>query len=76
MTMLRINNIFSEYNLNVKITEQINFQFQEEVVRILVDNGGSVNVQSQNGFTPLYMAAQVLICFIFCSQISWNQVLI
>ncbi len=33
--------------------------FQEEVVRILVDNGGSVNVQSQNGFTPLYMAAQV-----------------
>ena len=31
---------------------------QEEVVKILVQNGGSVNVQSQNGFTPLYMAAQ------------------
>ena len=24
----------------------------------MVDNGASVNVQSQNGFTPLYMAAQ------------------
>jgi len=31
---------------------------QEEVVKILVLNGASVNVQSQNGFTPLYMAAQ------------------
>ena len=31
---------------------------QEEVVRLLVDQGASVNVQSQNGFTPLYMAAQ------------------
>ena len=31
---------------------------QEEVVKILIQNGGSVNVQSQNGFTPLYMAAQ------------------
>lgn len=31
---------------------------QEEVVRLLVDHGASVNVQSQNGFTPLYMAAQ------------------
>lgn len=31
---------------------------QEEVVRILVQNGASLNVQSQNGFTPLYMAAQ------------------
>ena len=34
------------------------FNFQEEVVRILIDSGSSVNVQSQNGFTPLYMAAQ------------------
>jgi len=42
---------------NLLIKTQI--LFQEEVVRILVDNGGSVNVQSQNGFTPLYMAAQV-----------------
>jgi ankyrin len=31
---------------------------QEEVVRLLVQNSGNVNVQSQNGFTPLYMAAQ------------------
>lgn len=31
---------------------------QEEVVRLLVQHGASLNVQSQNGFTPLYMAAQ------------------
>jgi ankyrin len=31
---------------------------QEEVVKLLVANGAAVNVQSQNGFTPLYMAAQ------------------
>ena len=31
---------------------------QEEVVKILVSHSASVNVQSQNGFTPLYMAAQ------------------
>ena len=31
---------------------------QEAVVKILVEHGGAVNVQSQNGFTPLYMAAQ------------------
>jgi ankyrin len=31
---------------------------QEEVIKILVLQGASVNVQSQNGFTPLYMAAQ------------------
>lgn len=28
------------------------------MVRLLVQNGASINVQSQNGFTPLYMAAQ------------------
>ena len=27
-------------------------------MKILIENGSSVNVQSQNGFTPLYMAAQ------------------
>ena len=32
--------------------------FQNEVVKILVEHGSSVNIQSQNGFTPLYMAAQ------------------
>ena len=32
--------------------------FQNEVVKILVEQGGAVNVQSQHGFTPLYMAAQ------------------
>lgn len=31
---------------------------QEEVVKILVQHAAAVNVQSQNGFTPLYMAAQ------------------
>ena len=31
---------------------------QEEVVKILVQNGADVNVQSASGFTPLYMAAQ------------------
>lgn len=28
------------------------------IVTILVENGANVNVQSLNGFTPLYMAAQ------------------
>lgn len=27
-------------------------------MKILIESGSSVNVQSQNGFTPLYMAAQ------------------
>lgn len=27
-------------------------------MKLLVEHGASVNVQSQNGFTPLYMAAQ------------------
>ena len=27
-------------------------------MRILIEHKASVNVQSQNGFTPLYMAAQ------------------
>jgi ankyrin len=31
---------------------------QLEVVKLLVQYGASVNIQSQNGFTPLYMAAQ------------------
>jgi hypothetical protein len=31
---------------------------QEEIVRLLVQHNASLNVQSQNGFTPLYMAAQ------------------
>lgn len=31
---------------------------QEDVVRLLISFRASVNVQSQNGFTPLYMAAQ------------------
>lgn len=31
---------------------------QEEVVRLLIQHGAAINVQSQNGFTPLYMAAQ------------------
>lgn len=31
---------------------------QAEVVSILIQYGAAVNIQSQNGFTPLYMAAQ------------------
>jgi ankyrin len=31
---------------------------QTDVVKLLVKQGASVNMQSQNGFTPLYMAAQ------------------
>ena len=31
---------------------------QVDIVRALLDNGASVNMQSHNGFTPLYMAAQ------------------
>ena len=30
----------------------------EEILKLLAQAGASVNVQSQNGFTPLYMAAQ------------------
>ena len=29
-----------------------------EVVKFLIENGARVNVQSELGFTPLYMAAQ------------------
>lgn len=31
---------------------------QKEVIKILVQHDADVNLQSQNGFTPLYMAAQ------------------
>lgn len=31
---------------------------QSEIVSILIQYGAAVNIQSQNGFTPLYMAAQ------------------
>ena len=31
---------------------------QDEIVNILIQYGAQVNIQSQNGFTPLYMAAQ------------------
>lgn len=31
---------------------------QLEVAKILLENKAEINVQSQNGFTPLYMAAQ------------------
>lgn len=29
-----------------------------DIVNILIQYGAAVNIQSQNGFTPLYMAAQ------------------
>jgi ankyrin len=31
---------------------------QKEVIQLLLQKQASVNVQSQSGFTPLYMAAQ------------------
>ena len=31
---------------------------KEEIVHCLVEHNAAVNVQSQEGFTPLYMAAQ------------------
>jgi ankyrin len=32
---------------------------QEEVVKLLVKNNANINCQSQNGFSPLYMAARM-----------------
>jgi len=32
-------------------------------VELLVSNGANVNVQSQNGFTPLYMVRIHFVCF-------------
>ena len=40
------------------LTKYLSLIFQEAVVKILVEHESAVNVQSQNGFTPLYMAAQ------------------
>ena len=40
------------------MTKYLSLLFQEAVVKILVEHESAVNVQSQNGFTPLYMAAQ------------------
>ena len=34
------------------------FQHAEHYARILIENGATVNAQSEHGFTPLYMAAQ------------------
>lgn len=31
---------------------------QKDIIHLLLQYNASVNVQSQNGFTPLYMAAQ------------------
>lgn len=42
-----------DYNYNY-----LNLAGQVEVVNILLQFGAAVNTQSQNGFTPLYMAAQ------------------
>jgi ankyrin len=32
---------------------------QEEVVKILIKHNANINCQSQNGFSPLYMAARM-----------------
>ena len=32
---------------------------QDEVVRLLIKYNANINCQSQNGFTPLYMAARM-----------------
>lgn len=58
-----INCVNWEIFFKIKLKNSTNFDYnstagQEEVVKILVLQGASVNVQSQNGFTPLYMAAQ------------------
>lgn len=46
-------------SVNAILTTYFSFTAgQEEIVKILVERGAQVNVQSQNGFTPLYMAAQ------------------
>jgi ankyrin len=37
---------------------------QEEIVKVLVENNASINIQSHSGFTPLYMAAQENHCSI------------
>lgn len=57
------NNIFN--NLIIYLLAFINNRLsdmitagQSEVVTILIQYGAAVNIQSQNGFTPLYMAAQ------------------
>uniref|UniRef100_A0A2M4DMX1 Putative ankyrin n=1 Tax=Anopheles darlingi TaxID=43151 RepID=A0A2M4DMX1_ANODA len=34
------------------------FAVRRSFIRLLLQSSASVNVQSQNGFTPLYMAAQ------------------
>lgn len=36
---------------------------QDEVVKLLVKYNANINCQSQNGFTPLYMAARMSIKF-------------
>lgn len=37
---------------------------QEEIIKVLVENNASINIQSFSGFTPLYMAAQENHCSI------------
>ena len=49
---------FHQILLLLTLLKPISICLQESVVKILVEHGSAVNVQSQNGFTPLYMAAQ------------------
>lgn len=51
---------------------------QEEVVKVLVENNASINIQSHSGFTPLYMAAQENHCNIveFLLRHGANQLLV
>lgn len=55
--------VYYEFNINLYIylLNKIYNMFlagQVEIVNILIQYGAAVNIQSQNGFTPLYMAAQ------------------
>lgn len=48
----------------VLIYIQIVIAGQEEIVKVLIENNASINIQSHSGFTPLYMAAQENHCSI------------
>lgn len=51
---------------------------QEEIVKVLIENNASINIQSHSGFTPLYMASQENHCSIveLLLQHGANQLLV
>ena len=46
---------------------------QEEVVKLLVKHHANINCQSQNGFSPLYMAARTLKTFPIVKNIKFQK---